>query len=202
MQHIYNYIIKISNEFNETFQSESGMTWFGNKDFSQDRLSNRYATIVSQPIICDDELLDVGTEILIDPSVYYHSLHGHNDKIQITTNTIDRKKGLYSIEPENIVLYKKNDTWHGYLDNFLGKRIVNTVTDKKVGNVITQVAKKEKTDSFDVVCLNAFLKENDVEVGDRLAMRPGYGVSVWLEGKEHFWLRGVDVLAKYELHAN
>lgn len=202
MKHLYNYIIKISHELNDTFKTESGMEWYGNKDFSKDRLSNRYATVLSKPVIFDGDLIEVGEEVIIDPSIYYHSFHGENDRMQITTNTIDREKGLYSIEPQNIVLYKRNDTWNGYLKNFLGKRVIKNKEQTIQNGIITDVSKKEKTDSYDVVYVNQFLKEQNVKKGDNLIMKPNRGVSVWIDGVEYTWLRNVDVLAKNKIHEN
>lgn len=202
MKHIYNYIIQISHEYNEKFKTESGMEWFGNKDFSYDRLSNRYATIVGQPIDFDGERLEIGTKVIIDPSIYYHSIHGDNDRLQVTTNTIDREKGLYSVEPQNIVLYEKDGQWFGYLNNFLGKQIIKAQDEKIIGGIITEISKKEKTNDYDVVYPNEFLKEYEVDVGDRLCMKPNYGVSIWINGKEFTWLRNSEVLAKHEMHGN
>lgn len=198
MRHIHNYIIKISKEFNETFKTESGLELYGHKDFSYDRLSNRYATIIGQPLLFDGEILEVGTKVLIDPSVYYHSIHGDDDIKQYTTNTINQKEGIYSIEPQNIVLYKKDDTWHGYLNNFLGVCIEDVQDDTVLGGLVVEIGKTVKTDHYNVVYVNDFLENQQVKTGDRLAMKPQMGVSVWIEGKEYTWLRSDDTLAKIE----
>lgn len=196
MNHIYNYIIKISNELNDTFKTESGLELYGSKQFSHNRLANRYATIVGQPLIFDGQILEVGTNVIIDPSVYYHSVHGDNDLKQYTTNTIDREKGIYSIEPQNIVLYWKNDKWNGYMNNFLGKCIVEDEEEKLSGNIVVEIATKKRTNKYEIIYLNKFLKECEVDRGDVLYMKPNMGVSVWLDGKEHTWLRNEEVLAK------
>ena len=196
MKHIYNYIIKISNELNDTFKTESGLELYGHKDFNKDRLSNRYATVMSQPILFDGELIEEGTEVLIDPSTYYHSTHGEDDIKQYTTNTIDMKAGIYAIEPQNIVLYKQDNTWRGYMDNFLGECVEEKKEDTVIGSFIVEVGQKVKTDTFDVIYTNKFLDDNEVSEGDRLYMKPKHGVSVWVDGKEKTWLRGVDVLGK------
>lgn len=198
MKHTYNYIIKITNELNETFRTESGLELYGHKDFNKDRLSNRYATIIGHPIFFEGELLEEGTEVLIDPSSYYHSTHGEDDRIQYTTNTIDRQKGLYAIEPQNIVAYKANNTWRGYLGNFIGECVKVKVEDKKLGSLIVEIGKTQKTDKYKVVYSNKDLEESEVEIGDTLYIKPKIGVSVWLDGKEHTWLRTIDVLAKME----
>lgn len=196
MKHTYNYIIKITNELNETFKTESGLELYGHQYFNKDRLSNRFAVIIGHPIFFEGEILEEGIEVLIDPSCYYHSTHGEDDIIHYTTNTIDRKNGIYAIEPENIVAYKSNDTWHGYMGNFIGECVKNKIEDKKLGSLIVEVGKTEKTDNYKVVYTNPFLKENQVNTGDVLFMKPQMGVSIWLDGKEYTWLRAVDVLAK------
>ena len=198
MKHIYNYIIKISNDLNETFTTENGVKLYGHKDFNKDRMSNRYATIVGLPMLFDGEILDKGTEVMIDPSVYYHSIHGDDDVKQYTTNTINRKEGLYAIEPQNIVLYKQNDTWCGYLNNFLGKQFVEKKEGKTTNGIIVELGKTKRTDKYEVIYDNAFLRENGVKKGDSLFIRPNYGVSMWIEGKEYKWLRDSDTLAKIE----
>jgi co-chaperonin GroES (HSP10) len=194
MQHIYNYIIKISNELNETFKTEGGLELYGHKDFSKDRLSNRYAIIVGKPLIFDDKILEIGTKVLIDPSVYYHSTHGDDDILQITTNTVDREKGLYAIEPQNIVLYEKDGDWFGYLGNFLGKCVTEKKPDKMAGSFIVEIGNEVRTDNFDVIYANDFLIKEGINQGDRLYMKPNMGVPVWIEGKEHTWLRYSEVL--------
>ena len=65
MNHIYNYIIKISNELNDTFKTESGLELYGSKQFSHNRLANRYATIVGQPLIFDGQILEVDENWMI-----------------------------------------------------------------------------------------------------------------------------------------
>lgn len=202
MQHIYNYIIKLSKEFNDTFKTESGIELYGDKDFSQDRLSNRYAVIIGQPLLFDGELLELETKVLIDPTVYYHSIHGEDDDLQLTTNTIDRQKGIYSIEPENIVLYKKEGKWFGYLDNFLGKCVFKKKQDKVVGGIILELGKNEKTNQYEIVYPNKFLSEHDANTDDVLYMKPKMGVSVWIDGKEFTWLRNSEVLGKMEFNGN
>lgn len=196
MQHLYNYVIKLSKELNETFETESGFKLYGHDYFNKDRLSNRYATIVNKPAIFDKETIDIGTEILIDPTVYYHSTHGDDDKLQITPNTIDRLKGLYAIEPENIVLYKKNGKWRGYLNNFLGECIEEEKKEEIKNGIITQLSKTKKTNNYKVIYSNDKLKEMSVNENDTLVLKPEHGVSVWQKGKEYKWLRTVDVLAK------
>lgn len=202
MQHIYNYIIKLSKEFNDTFKTESGIELYGDKDFSQDRLSNRYAVIIGQPLLFDGELLELETKVLIDPTVYYHSIHGEDDDLQLTTNTIDRQKGIYSIEPENIVLYKKEGKWFGYLDNFLGKCVFKKKQDTVVGGIILELGKNEKTNQYEIVYPNKFLSEHDANTDDVLYMKPKMGVSVWIDGKEFTWLRNSEVLGKMEFNGN
>lgn len=202
MQHIYNYIIKLSKEFNDTFKTESGIELYGDKDFSQDRLSNRYAVIIGQPLLFDGELLELETKVLIDPTVYYHSIHGEDDDLQLTTNTIDRQKGIYSIEPENIVLYKKEGKWFGYLDNFLGKCVFKKKQDTVVGGIILEFRKNEKTNQYEIIYPNKFLLEHDANTDDVLYMKPKMGVSVWIDGKEFTWLRNSEVLGKMEFNGN
>ena len=73
-----------------------------------------------------------------------------------------------------------------------------SVMPKTVNGIIISLDRKEKTDSYSVVYGNAFLKDNGVDIGDSVFIRPKHGVSVWLDGKEHTWLRNSDTLAKIE----
>ena len=198
MTHIYNYIVKLDYEMSDTFQTESGVILYGHKDYSKDRLANREARIESQPLIYDGHLIDTGTKVFIDPGIFFHSRHTDSDSLQLTTNTIDRKEGIYSIEPSNIVLYQKDGEWKGYTVNFLGKRVVEYEEEKKIGSVIVETEGKKKKDVCEVVYTNEFLDESGVEKGDRLVLRHDTGVPVWIGGVEYIWLRDNDVLGVYE----
>lgn len=198
MKFFYNYVIKIEREFNQTFKTEGGLELYGHESFSKDRLSNRYAEIISAPIKFDGKVLEVGTKVLIDPGVYYHALY-ENNRVELTTNTIDREKGLYSIEPQNIVMYFDNesDSWKGYMNNFLAEFEMVKKEEKSSFGIIIEVGKKERKKGVcKVVYANDFLKENDIEVGDEILVKPNYGIPVWIDGKEYSWLRDSEVLCK------
>lgn len=198
MKFFYNYLIKIERELNETFKTESGLELYGHEAFSKDRLSNRYAEVISTPIKFDGHTLEIGTKVLIDPGVYYHALY-ENNRVEITPNTIDRQKGLYTIEPQNIVLYfdEELNSWKGYLNNFLAEFEMVQKEEKSSFGIITEVGKKERKKGVcKVIYDNEFLNDNDVVVGEEILVKPNYGVPVWIDGKEYSWLRDSEVLCK------
>ena len=82
------------------------------------------------------------------------------------------------------------------MNNFLGKCIVEDEEEKLSGNIVVEIATKKRTNKYEIIYLNKFLKECEVDRGDVLYMKPNMGVSVWLDGKEHTWLRNEEVLAK------
>lgn len=195
MRHTYNYVIKISHEYNETFKTESGLELYGDKRFSQKRLANQYATIVGQPLLYEGDLLEVGTKVFIDP-VFFHSI-SQDDSIQYTVNSIDRDKGLYSIEPQNIIMYEDGSDWKGYLMNWVGKNKIEN-KEKTQGSIVIETKTKKRTDYFEVVYPNKFLSSNKVNTGDVIFVKDQYFVPFWIEGVEYHWVKDRHTLAKVD----
>jgi co-chaperonin GroES (HSP10) len=131
--------------------------------------------------------------VFIDPGIFYHSRHGEDDRLQLTTNTISRKDGLYSIEPQNIVLYDNDGDWKGYSVNFIGKKIKEEFLKK---SFLYMPENRDVTNMCEVIYVNSFLNENDIKKGDTLILEKDMGVSVWFDGVEYTWVRNNDVFGK------
>ena len=193
MKHLRNYIIKIKGqEYNETFKTEGGMVLYGDRDFTYKKQVNAYATIVEKPM--EGGILEKGTKIFIDPTIFYHYLYedGRNHNTQFTIN---KKEGLYHIDPEMIILYKENNDWIGFENNFLGAQEYDIKEDTVTNGIIVDFDKKKKRDTIKVVYPNEYLLENGVGKESDIFISKIGGVPVYIEGKEFLWLRNNDVMA-------
>ena len=193
MKHLRNYIIKIEGqEFNETFKTEGGMELYGDKDFTYKKQVNAYATIIEKPM--QGGILEKGTEIFIDPTIFYHFLYEDGRKHN-TQFTIDKKEGLYHIEPEMIILYKEKGEWKGFDENFLAIQEYDIQEDVVKNGIIVDYDKKKKRVTVKVVYPNDYLLENEVEKDNEIFISNIGGVPVYIDGKEYLWLRSNDVMA-------
>ena len=114
------FIIKVDYAYAKTFKTESGLELYADARFSQERLSNRMATITETPINLEDCEIEKGYQVLIDPSIFYQNTYEANGT-QETPFTIDKNKGLYKINPSMIVCFRatENDQWKGYNESLL-----------------------------------------------------------------------------------
>ena len=193
MKHLRNYIIKIEGqEFNETFKTEGGMELYGDKDFTYKKQVNAYATIIEKPM--QGGILEKGTEIFIDRTIFYHFLYEDGRKHN-TQFTIDKKEGLYHIEPEMIILYKEKGEWKGFDENFLAIQEYDIQEDVVKNGIIVDYNKKKKRVTVKVVYPNDYLLENEVEKDNEIFISNIGGVPVYIDGKEYLWLRSNDVMA-------
>jgi len=146
MRHLRNYIIKIDGkEFSETFKTDGGMILYGDKDFTYKKQVNSYAKIIEKPL--NGGVLDVGTEVFIDPTVFYHYLYEDGRKND-TQFTINKKEGLYHIHPDMIILFKQYEEWKGFDKNFLAIQEYDIQDDVIVNGIITDFDKKLKEDTL------------------------------------------------------
>jgi co-chaperonin GroES (HSP10) len=193
MKHIRNYIIKIEGkEFNDTFKTEGGLTLYGDKDFTYKKQVNSYAKIVEKPM--NGGSLEIGTEVFIDPTVFYHFHHEDNRKHD-SVFTIDRKQGLYHIDPQMIILYKEDNEWKGFQDNLLGIQEYVLIDDIISNGIILDFDKKKQKQTVKIVYSNDFLKENEIENGSQVYLGKVGGIPVYIDGKEYLWLRSNDIIA-------
>lgn len=200
MNFFYDYLIKIDCEYKDTFQTKGGLVLYANKKFSRDLLSNRHAEIVSTPIKYEGKILPVGTKILIDNSVYNH-IEYDNNRYELTTETIDRKEGLYIINPTCIIAYydEVNKKWEGYANNFVVRFYKEEIETTNSFGIITSIKDNYKNEGFcEVVYTNDFLKYNGVSEGDRIYAKPTWGIPIYIDNEELFWIRDEEVLCKVE----
>jgi len=193
MKHLKNYIIKIEgHEFNDTFKTEGGMELYGDKDFTYKKQVNAYATIVEKPM--NGGSLEIGTEIFIDPTIFYHFLY-EDGRMHNTHFTIDKKLGLYHIEPEMIILYKKDNDWIGFNDNFLGVQEYDIQDNILKNGIIVAYDKKVKKDTLKVVYTNDFLLKQGIANKNNIFVSKIGGIPVYMDGIEYLWIRNNDVMA-------
>lgn len=191
------FIIKVDYAYAKTFTTESGLELHADARFSQDRLSNRIATVVETPISLQDCEIKKGYQVLIDPSIFYENTYEVKGK-QETPFTLDKAKGLYKINPSMIVCFRatENDAWEGYNESLLIEPEVINQDDLKSSFLIIEVKQKKVSDEYaTVVFTNKKLLSENVENGTRILKIKGFGVPFWIDGKEYQWINNRHVLA-------
>lgn len=193
------FIIKVDFVYNKTFKTESGLELHADSRFSQDRLSNRIATIEEVPLNIEKETpIKKGYQVMIDPTIYY----GINTIVtgqQLSPFVIDLNKGLYRINNEMIVLYREDEKsdWKAYYESVLIKFEKEELEEKKVGLIITETKKTNvSNDRATVLYSNQLLHEEGIKNGDFILVNQGIGVPFWIDGKEYNWINNRHVLAK------
>lgn len=191
------FIIKVDYAYAKTFTTESGLELHADSRFSQDRLSNRIATVLETPLCLNECEIEKGFQVLIDPSIFYENTYEVKGT-QETPFTIDKAKGLYKIDPSMIVCFRanQNDAWQGYNESLLVEPEVIEQDDLKSSLLIIEVNKKQVSDEYaHVVYTNTKLWSENVENGTRILKTKGFGVPFWIEGKERQWINNRHVLA-------
>ena len=97
-----------------------------------------------------------------------------------------------------IVLYRKDkdDAWKGYLKNILVEPIEEQ--EEKITStfiIIPEAKTKYKKDRVRLLYNNTELEGYGANQGDELVINPIGGVPFWIDGKEFWWIRNVDVYA-------
>lgn len=190
MQSLREYIIKADFDFSDKFETESGVEIYASKRFSQEKLSNKIVTIVSCPVMTDDDILKPGYQIAIDPSVYYQQNYNTTGD-QDGPLVVDRHKGLYRLEPTMAILYRENENkeWKGFGANLLIDKI-ETKEEKMLGALVISIS--ETTTKYTVKYTNTNL---GIAPGSEVIINTKLAAPYWFENKEYLWLNNRDMLA-------
>jgi len=191
MRSLREYIIKADFDFAESFTTESGVQLYASKRFTQDKLSNKVVTIIATPVLADDDVLQPGFEIAIDPTIYFQQNYNTTGD-QDNPLVIDRRKGMYRLEPSMILLYRENgqEDWKAYADNLLVEKVSHT-EEKVVGSLIVG---KTTTEKYILKYTNAAL---GLEAGNEVLIdKRAVPVPYWFENKEYLWMNNREILAK------
>lgn len=192
---MHDYIIKIEKAYNETFKTESGLELYGDKRFNSERLANRIAEVIETPAL-KDSIIKKGFEVMVDPTIFLkqtYERHAENDNIFLQ----DAKNGLYKIEPSMIVLYRetKQSEWKAFGDNILVEPIKKEAEEKKDNSIIIELEKSKYVEGIaKIKFINSDLLEDGCKNNDVVAIKSGFGVSFWIDGKEFHWIKNRHVL--------
>jgi len=194
---IYNYIIEQKTAYSETFKTESGLELFGDKRFMAYKLANRTCTVVNTPMSEESEIKP-GYEVMIDPSIYT-SITTETGGERANPNLIDKEKGWYKIEPDIIVLYRKDEKseWKGNKRNLVVEYIKE---DEKTSNslIIQTVKSENKKGVARVKYSNTEMEGYDVNNGDEILFGDDYNIPFPIDGKEYYWMNNSAVIGKKE----
>jgi co-chaperonin GroES (HSP10) len=190
-----NFIIQIDNPYNDTFKTESGVELYGNVDFTTERQSNRIAKVVGIPSLFKTEI-KVGFEVLIDASPLYRQIYQGTK--QWYQNVVDVDKNLYHLEKDMIVCYRENakSDWIGFGENNLAEPLFEQKNINTTLLLPKNATEKKYNGKVKIHYANSNLKKEGVKNGDTLYMNSIGGIKYWLDGKEFWWIRNKDVIAK------
>ena len=191
MRSIKDIIIELKEPFSEKFKTENGVELYANVDFSQERLSKRIVKVISVPLNHDTPIKN-GFELLIDPTILYRQIYRE------VKQDYQSKVGedLFKVQPNMIILYRENENseWKGYLKNALISYVKEEEPLENAFIYIPDNVKNEYKKGFaTLVYGNKELFELSCKNGDEIAINPLGGISFWLDGKEYWWIRNVDI---------
>jgi len=195
---IYNYIIEQKTAYSTTFKTESGLELYGDKRFLAHKLANRTCTVVNTPMSEESEIKP-GYEVMIDPSIYT-SITTETGGERANPNLIDKAKGWYKIEPDIIVLYRKDEQseWKGNKRNLVVEYIKE---DEKTSNslIIQTVKSENKKGVARVKYSNTEMEGYGVNNGDEILFGDDYNIPFPIDGKEYYWMNNSAVIGKKEV---
>lgn len=191
----HDFIIKSDFEYADTFKTESGLELHLDARFSADKLANRVVTVLQVPVKLPDCEIRPGYQVMIDPSIYYRQNYDGFGDVE-NNFMLDRQKGIFKISPAMIVLYRETpeSEWKGFNDSLMVAYDKVVVPEKKLGELIIEKAKEQKSDSVaQVIYANT---SEDITAGDKIYTQGGIAVPFWIDGKEYHWINNYHVLAK------
>lgn len=195
MKGLHDFIVKIDVEFHDTFKTEGGLELYANKDISAERVSNRFGKIVNTPVF-HDTIIKPGYQVMIDPTILYKQTYRHIKQDSI--HLMDKEEGLYKLDPKEIILYREseNHQWKGYGQNNLVEPVKGV--SKTVKSDFIYIPEKP-ADFIKGKAKALFMNDNiDAKKGDELIISKDGGLPYWIEGKEFWWIRNIDIYAKNE----
>lgn len=194
MQALNDFIVHIPKKYNDQWISESGMKWYLSEFHNKRELANVEVEVVATPLKLKT-CIAKGDTLLID---IISILDSQQYKFGNTGNhlSVDRKKGIYRVPKDLVLLYKKKNSsqWNCFQDKVVLEEIVEEV--KQSGIIISDVRQKKKSQNTGIVrVLNNELKEQGVNVGDKVMFDSRTNIDFYLEGKKHMWTKTRHILA-------
>ncbi|MHC5200856.1 co-chaperone GroES [Myroides sp. LJL119] len=143
----YDFIVFTDVVFNDTIENDTielqgGAKLFLDARFSEKRLAQREVIIRSVPLNYEGE--DISSyQAIIDPTIYFRNMyhHGKGDN-----NEVPGMKGCFKVPASMIVAIRKDESepWIGFVDNFIGEKVMDSNEEVKQGLIITEIAKPKE----------------------------------------------------------
>lgn len=204
MRGIYDYIIEVEKENNETFTTESGLELHANRRFSQRLVANRIATVINTPAK-EETILKPGYQVMFDPTITHRPLYDYGEVD--SPYLVNKAKKWYKTKGNLIALYREDEKaeWKAFGSSLMVELVKEE--EKKVTSSIIFIpestTEKYKKGHAKVVYPSLECIENNVQSGDEIYLKPNkfagtdeVGVSFTVEGKHLKWVRNIDVVGK------
>lgn len=194
MKALNDFIIHIPQKYNDQWTSESGMKWYLSEFHNKRELANVEVEVISTPLKLKTDI-EVGDTLLID---IVSILDSQQHKFGNTGNhlAVDRKKGIYRVPKDLVLLYKKrnSDQWKCFQDKVVLEAMFEEV--KQTSPIITDVRNKKRINNKGVVkILNNDLEEQGVKINDTALFDSRTNIDFYLEGKKYMWTKTRYILA-------
>lgn len=194
MRGLKDFMVHIPNLYHDTFKTESGIEFYGDRRWSAKKMANTFLEVVEKPFFYDGPI-NKGFRIFIDPTVLFTQIYpktGEQENIYL----VDRKKGLYKIDPSLIIAFNDNKyEWVGHNENLLVSLLMEEKLKTKLLTVPNNFNSKKDRKKGVVKISNKLLSGQGVSVGDTVFFEPLMGIDVHFENEQYTWIRNRDLLA-------
>lgn len=204
MRGIYDYIIQVDKENNNSFTTESGLELYADERFSQRLVANRIGTIINTPAKVET-VIKPGYQVMFDPTITAKNLYDYG-KVD-SQHLVNAEKKWYKAKGNLIALYREteNDEWKAFGESFMAEPIKEETEEIKSSIIFIPESKttKYKQGYAKVAYASEALIENNIQPGDNVLLKPNkfdanepIGISFTVEGKHLRWTRNIDVVGK------
>jgi len=195
---IRDFIVKIPNKYTDTFKTESGLVFYGDRRWLKKEMANTLVECVETPLEYNGPVKK-GFTVLIDATVIFSQVYEKTGEAE-SQNLIDRENMLFKIQPNMVIAYLNNeDELIGCHGNILCRRIEMPKKDKSDFGLIIipeNVNKKYDENRFSIAINSSELKDLNIEIGDTIRLFRNRFIDVFVEGKKMQWVRLKDIIAK------
>lgn len=222
MRSIHDFIIFQPKAYTDSFTTEGGVKLFLDRSFSKDKLANTLVKVVSVPVRASTHSTSSGTgaaeikegdEVIVDRTIFLGTNYEKTGE-QTSPYMADRERGYYKVPKSMVLLYRPStastpstssgtgasagsvtDKWKAF-DNNLIVEFITKEEETKQGLIITGFSKETVKGIAIVRYVNSELESQGVCVGDTIHIPANSGVPFFIDGKNLFWIKNHEVLAK------
>ena len=191
MRGYHDFIVHIPEKYAPTFKTESGFEVHADRRYSLKMVANTVVEVLETPFGYGGPV-SRGDRVFIDPSVLMQQLFTKGGEAA-NIHEIDRKNGLYKVDPKMLLAHETVEGWIGLNGNTFVKRLPMP----KLQSDHLEVVDFQKTGiNEDVARRGEVIVPPHGEDHEIVWFRNLYSVDIWMDGMELVWIREKDLLAE------